>query len=630
MSGYRDFQSGLRFLPTLAIAPDGDSIAYVDDANGQFNLVTQALSTGDTRRLTAGTDSTVRRVAWHPGGEWLLFLADDSGDENTQLYRVDAAGGITVQLTDAPDVQYSAALGDPFSPDGRFIAYCGNDRNPADQDVLVHDLSTDEVRRIYTGGGRVHPGHWSPDGSRLTLAEWRTTNSDHLVHLITVDGAEPRSLTPYDDVATYWLGPWLRDGSGFLVLSNVGREFTGLATMDAESGALTWLDTPDWDVEEVALSADGRVLVWNVNVDGFSQLRGRDLVSGVDIRMPELPAGTGTGLTVSGDGRFVVLRLSTATRPWNILLIDLEIGELRWLSNVRPVAADPATFREPTLVRYPAQDGRQIPGYLYRPEGPEPAGVLISIHGGPAWQELPVYMHDGFYQYLLAHGIGVFAPNVRGSLGYGRTYSDLVNRDWGGGDLTDLADAVAYLRAQEWIDPNRIGVMGASYGGFAVLSCLSRLSELNWAAGVDFYGPSNLVTLAKASPPTWRSLVAAVIGDPEADADRLMARSPVTHADRIQAPLMVVQGANDPRVPRQESDQIVERLRSRGVEVRYEVFPDEGHGLLRRDNQARAFADAGEFLIRHLRGRGGSVGQSGHSMDDHPEENDSSSPLLGQ
>lgn len=600
MPAYRDHQSGLRFLPTLVIAPDGGRIAYVDDSSGQFNLVVQEVSTGEVRRLTSYTDSAVRRVAWHPGGAHLLFLADDQGDENTQLYQVSADGSVRLTLTDDPGVQYAAAVGDPFSPDGRFVAYCGNDRDPADQDVLVRDVETGEVRRLYQGGGRVYAGFWAPAGDRLTITEWRTTNSDHLVYVLPLDGGPATLLTPRDGEATYWLGPWLPDGSGFLVMTNVNRQFTGLAVMDPDTGDLTWIDSPEWDVEEVALSADGRILVWNVNIDGFSRLRARDLTTGEDLPVPDLPDGAATGLTVSPDGRWVVLRMSTPARPWNIVRLDLTSGALRWLSDAKPVAADPAYFVEPTLVRYPARDGLRIPGYLYRPARSEPVGVLISIHGGPAWQELPVYMYDGFYQYLAAEGIAVFAPNVRGSLGYGRAYSDLVHRDWGGGDLGDFADAVAYLRSLDWIDPDRIGVMGASYGGFAVLSCLSRLPELNWAAGVDLYGPSNLVTLAKASPPTWRSLVAAMIGDPDTDAEQLLARSPVTHADRIQAPLMVIQGANDPRVPQAESDQIVARLRARGVEVRYEVFPDEGHGFTRRDNQAKAFADAGEFLVKHL------------------------------
>jgi dipeptidyl aminopeptidase/acylaminoacyl peptidase len=600
MPSYRDFQSGLRFLPTLSIAPDGDRIAYVDDSSGQFNLVIQRISAGGTRRLTGYAESAVREVAWHPSGEWVLFLADDKGNENTQLHRVGADGGEPMKLTDSPDVQYALALGDPFSPDGTFVAYCGNDRNPADQDVSVLDTRTGDARRLYAGGGRVFPGHWSPDGSLLSIAEWRTTNSDHLVYVVPAGGGPARLLTPRDGVATYWLGPWLPDGSGFLVLSNAGRQFTGLAVMDAQSGRLSWFDAPDWDVEEVALSADGRVLAWNVNIDGYSRLRARNLSTGEDIAMPDLQGGAATGLTISPDGRIVVLRVSTPTRPWNLTAIDLDTGELRWLSDARPVAADPATFIEPTLIRYPARDGQGVPGYLYRPLRDEPVGMLIMVHGGPAWQERPAYQYDGFYQYLAAHGVGVLAPNVRGSLGYGRAYSDRVNRDWGGGDLLDFADAVAYLHHLDWVDPARIAVMGASYGGFAVLSCLSRLPELNWAAGVDMYGASNLVTLAKAAPPTWRSLVATVIGDPEADAGQLMSRSPVTYADQIRAPLMVLQGANDPRVPKDESDQIVARLGARGVEVQYEVFPDEGHGFTRRDNQAKAYSDAGEFLIKHL------------------------------
>nr|WP_230416043.1 prolyl oligopeptidase family serine peptidase [Micromonospora tarapacensis] len=215
-------------------------------------------------------------------------------------------------------------------------------------------------------------------------------------------------------------------------------------------------------------------------------------------------------------------------------------------------------------------------------------------------QERPVYQYDGFYQFLLSRGLAVFAPNVRGSSGYGRAYQESVYRDWGGVDLDDLADAVRYLREQSWVDRSRVGLFGGSYGGFLVLSCLARLADLGWAAGVSYCAPSNLVTLAEATPPAWRSQVLAVIGDPVADAPRLLDRSPVTHADKIRAPLFVIQGANDPRVPRSESDQIVERLRDRGVRVRYDVYSDEGHGFLKRENQARMRSSAGDFLAAHL------------------------------
>jgi dipeptidyl aminopeptidase/acylaminoacyl peptidase len=600
--GYREFQSNLRFQPTLALSPDGGQVAYVDDAGGQFNLKVQPASGGPARRLTSYVDRAVRWAAWHPDGRSLLFLADAKGDEKTQLYSLDLATETIEALSEIPGVQHVAALGEPFSPDGRLVAYAANDRTPADQDVLIRDMTGGEVRRVRADGRRLYAGHWSPDGTRLSVLDLRT-NNDTVVYIGAADGGSLTRVTPDDEASRYEIGPWLADGSGMVVLSNAGREFTGVGVLAAATGELSWLDTPDWEVEEVVLSADGRVLVWNVNVDGSSQLRARDLGTGEDLPMPSLPMGTVSELTVSGDGRRVALRMSTPIRPWNIATIDLADGELRWLTEAAPSGTDPQTFVEPDLVRYRTGEGHSVPAYLYRPRNTQaPAGVLLSIHGGPEWQERPVYMQDGFYQYLLSHGIGVLAPNVRGSTGYGKAYQKLIYRDWGGVDLRDFADAVAYLRSLDWVDPRRIGVYGGSYGGFSALSCLSRLAELDWAAGVSVCGPSNLVTLAKSSPPTWHSLVLAMFGDLDSNADDLLSRSPVTHADQIRAPLMVIQGANDPRVPQSESDQIVERLRARGVEVRYVVFPDEGHGFTKRENQAKAYTEICDFLVEHLAG----------------------------
>ncbi len=242
-----------------------------------------------------------------------------------------------------------------------------------------------------------------------------------------------------------------------------------------------------------------------------------------------------------------------------------------------------------------------MPAWLYRPSGDGPFPVVLSIHGGPQAQERPVYNYGGLYQYLLANGIGVLAPNVRGSAGYGRAYQRLIMRDWGGDDLRDFEAAAIYLRDLDWVDPDRIAVFGASYGGFATLSCLSRLPEF-WACGVDIVGPANLVTLVRSTVPTWRSSTDELIGDPDTDEEFLMSRSPVSYVDQIRAPLFVIQGANDPRVPQAESDQVVAALRARGVDVRYDVYDDEGHGFTRRANEEKAIGDSAEFLIRHLRG----------------------------
>lgn len=212
-----------------------------------------------------------------------------------------------------------------------------------------------------------------------------------------------------------------------------------------------------------------------------------------------------------------------------------------------------------------------------------------------------MYRYAGLYLYLLAAGVAVLAPNVRGSTGYGAAYQKLIHRDWGGGELGDLEHAALYARALPWVDPARIGVFGASFGGFAALSCLSRLPQY-WAAGVSVVGPSNLITFAGAVPPTWRPLMAAWIGDPQDDAELLAERSPLTYADRITAPLFVIHGAKDPRVARAESDQIVASLRSRAIPVRYDVFEDEGHGFTSRDNEIRAWQSVGDYLVETLGG----------------------------
>jgi dipeptidyl aminopeptidase/acylaminoacyl peptidase len=601
---YRDFLPDRRFptiRPTLAVSPDGHQVAYADEDNGQYNLAVQSIVRGAVTRLTHYRDTTVRRVAWHPRGDTLIYAADAGGTENTQLYQVDRHGGEIVALTDAPEARHELAQGSPVSPDGRMLAYTANDRNVGDQDVLIRDLDTGEVRRVYTGGGRVYAGFWSPDSEHLTITLWRSGNSDHVVWVLPARGGEPRQVTSDEITATYWLGPWIPGTNRFLVASNAGQEFTGLATLDADTGALDWIDTPRWDIDEFTLSADGTTLVWTVNIHGASVLKTRYLTTGEEGTAPTLPLGQAQALSVSSDGTMAAMLLSTPNRCWNVAVADLTTGGVRWLTNAEPVGADRSTFVVPDLIHYPARDGTSIPAYLYRPAHTtgRRVGVVLSIHGGPVYQDRPIYARDGLYQWLLSEGVGILAPNMRGSEGYGKAYRERLDHDWGGVDLDDFADAHHWLRGQDWVDPHRIGLFGQSYGGFGVLSCLSRLPELGWAAGVDVCGMSNLLTLTQGTHASMRSMANDTIGDPDTEPDFLLSRSPVTYADHITAPLMVIQGRNDKRVPIHESDQIVRRLRDRGVEVRYVVFEGEGHNFS-PESATKAYSDAGEFLIAHL------------------------------
>jgi dipeptidyl aminopeptidase/acylaminoacyl peptidase len=592
---YADYAPTIRFWYALAVSPDRTAIAFVADTGGQLNLVVQPLDGSPSRSVTDGTEWSVRQLGWTPDSETLYYAADRDGDEYFQLFRVRRDGTEREQLTDDPKVVHYLGT-DPVSPDGRWLAYTANDREPTDQDVLVRDLVTGEVRRLLDLSGFFDAGPWARDSSALLAHDFRS-NTEVAPLVARLDGTFTRLLEgrPGKHVGA----GWSEDDATVYLTTDLDRDFVGLGRLGVADGLFSMVEAPDWDIEHAAVVADGRLAVWSVNEDGVSRLRARDPVGGTELTGAERALGTVTALSAARDGGCVAVIAATATRPENVGVLDIATGGFRWVTDSVPTAADPASFVEPTLVRFPTHDGREIPAYLYRPAGDGPFGVVLSIHGGPESQERPEYSYNGLYQYLLSRGVGVLAPNVRGSTGYGTAYQKLIHHDWGGDELQDLERAHRYLTGLDWVDRARIGVFGASFGGFAALSCVSRLPSL-WAAGVSIVGPSNLLTFVDSVPPTWRRFVAEWVGDADTEQGFLRERSPITYADDIVAPLFVIQGANDQRVVQAESDQIVERLRSRGIDVRYDVYPDEGHGFAKRSNEMKALSDAAEFLISYL------------------------------
>ncbi|WP_265522762.1 S9 family peptidase [Oerskovia flava] len=617
---FEPFVPQRRFADAVALHPDGGTVAYVSNDAGAYDLVLRPVAGGEPRRLTRFDDRSVRSIAWSPDGNRIAFTADRDGDEQTQVYLVDvdldAAVDVEpatepVRLTPADDRQYQLAA-QPFLPDGSAIVYTGNDRDPSAHDVLVHPLGPDgpaaaPARRIEVEPGMTMLGAVSPDG-RYVLVRVLSTTSDSDVAVVDLQASSPalEILTGHDGVAQHVPGPWLPDGSGFLVRTDRGADFTALASC-ALDGTLTVLHAPEADVESVQATPGG-TFTWVVNEPtGAAPYVLDPTSSGTpsgDPRRVPLPSGVLDEPCLLPDGSALVGLFGTGVRPRELVVVDLATGEVRYLTESRPAAIREGAPVAPELVSYPTHDGRQVPAWLYRPH-PRPGAddarfpVVLSVHGGPESQERAEYNYAGLYQYLLAQGVGVLAPNVRGSTGYGAAYQRLIQRDWGGAELGDLEHAVRYLHGLDWVDPARVGVFGGSFGGFAALSCLSRLPDL-FAVGVSVVGPSNLVTLGRSVPESWRPIIAAWLGDPDDDHDFLMSRSPVTYADQIVAPLYVVQGAKDPRVVQAESDQIVEALRARGVEVRYDVFPDEGHGFTKRANEIRAIGDIAEFLVTRL------------------------------
>ena len=591
-----------RFGGALAFTNDGAHVLFVSNISGQFNLWRVPVEGGWPHQLTSFTDETVRQIAVSPRDGTLVLTADPDGDEFHQIYRLDPAEGWPEQITDAREVQHFVG-GGAFSPDGSKLAYSANARTPTDMEVWVHDLETGDVRPVFGEGMYAVTFDWSPDGTKLLAVDFRN-NSDASIHLIDLETGEAPEVTPHEEDGIYAPGPWAADGSGFYVLSDEGREFRGLAFYDLAAGRLDWVETPDGDVEEVALSADGRVLAWLVNEDGWEVLELRDLESGQDMVAPDIPRGARPHLTgfrpplaLSPDGSHVAVILSGPRRPPEVWVAETDSGSARAVTESRFGLPREDDLLDAELIAYPTFDGREVPAWLYRPQVEGRMPVVLSIHGGPEAQEHPLY--HPLYQYLSSRGIAVLATNIRGSTGYGKSYQRLIQRDWGGGDMKDWDHAVKWLHEQEWVDRGRIGVFGGSYGGFAVLTCVTRLADY-WAAAVDIFGPSNLITFAKAVPPTWRRMMKRFVGDPEEDAELLRERSPLTYIENVKTPLLVIQGATDPRVVKPESDQLVEKLESMGREVEYVVFDDEGHGFTKRQNEVRAIKLSAEWLERHL------------------------------
>jgi dipeptidyl aminopeptidase/acylaminoacyl peptidase len=588
--------AAVRLLGAPKYSPDGTRIAYLANTSGYMNLWVMPDGGGFPRQLTSLSERRVTDFRWSPDGRRIAFTSDFHGDEMHQVFVVDADGGWPRQLTDDPRAQYSIS---DWTPDGKRIVITGNDREPTEMDPQLLDPETGQVERLVTGGMFYSAGV-SPDGRRLALLEF-ISNTDQNVHVLDLETRERRLATPHEGEAVFLPADWARDGSGLYLLTNHGREYSGLAFYSLARNSWSFAHAPKNDVEGFTLARGGRTTLASVNVGGASVLQAFALGENREIPVPTLPAGVVTNMSLHPTERRAVIAFSRATEATNIYEVDLAAQSVRALEQSMLGGVRPQELAEPVLVSYPSFD-RDIPAWLFRPAGDGPFPVVLSIHGGPEDQERPTYAYHGLYQFLLSRGVGVLAPNIRGSRGYGVSYQKLIHRDWGGGELEDIRHAALFLRELEWVDAKRIALFGGSFGGFAALSAASRLPDL-WALAVDVVGPSNLITFVDSVPPHWKRMLKDWVGDPVADREMLIERSPITYVDAIKVPLLVIQGATDPRVVKAESDQMVERLRALGREVDYWVDEESGHGPSSRKAAVRWWKMAGEYLVDRLTAR---------------------------
>ena len=590
-----------------------DAIAYTSNLTGEFNLWRQAIGPrgerGFARPLTAFRDRAVRAFVPSPDGRTIYFTADEDGDEQFQIYRLSTDGGDPEPLTSDRTVRHELGRGALHVNSGRLL-YVDNARTPGDMDVVVHDLRRGTVARPLEKGHLWTSPRWDPGGRRFLALEVRLPIDVHsFVH--DLDHGTTTEILPHEAEDGVVAQDWTPDGRGLLVLSNVEGEFLRLERVDLAKGSRKVLLAGPHDVEASRVALGSGAILAVVNEDGYSSLqlkRGGDRFR----RIQSLPSGctleglVGQNVDLDADGRRALVTWHTGTRPAEIVVVPVPTGRTHILTESMVGGVPGGPLAPPRLVRFRSFDGREISAFYYvpapRPRRPAPA--VLCIHGGPAGQDRPAWLYSGLYAYLVAWGIRVLAPNFRGSTGYGKTFELSIYHDWGGNELRDLRTAAEWLRAQRGVDARRLGVFGMSFGGFATLSCLSRLPEY-WKVGVDVCGPANLVTFVKSVPPFWARWMDRWVGDPLTEAKFLRDRSPISYIDQVQADVLIVQGAKDPRVNVAESDQMVDELRSRGRRVEYLVFPDEGHGFTKTANLLRAYGTVARFLTDHLVGATG-------------------------
>jgi dipeptidyl aminopeptidase/acylaminoacyl peptidase len=578
----------------LALSPDGRTLAVVSDQGaGTYEAWTLPATGGSAQRAVTVPEHAVRSLCWSASGE-LLAAADRGGTELHQLYVRHPDGPVAAVSVDPAGKVQRLLSWNAASPDGRRVAFSSNARAATDMDIVVADLDTGSERQLVTGAAWHVAGGWSPDGAHLLVMRV-LDNTNQELHIVDPRTGEARDIAQHEDDVQHIPAGWLGDGR-VLEITDQDSEHLWLAALDPKDGRRDTVDHPKWDVELAVSSADGRVQIWSVNEDGYSRLRWRKEAGKVQERDLR---GVCEDLVLSADGTRAAFARISATEPWQVWTLDIATGEAR-VALTSTFGVPSAELVEPELLRIPAADG-DIPCFVYRPRGARgPVPAVLYPHGGPEGQSRPAFAAHLTHLAAIVHrGMALVVPNIHGSTGYGRAWQVAIHKDWGGIDLRDLRAVSDWMTKQRDFDQKRLAVYGGSYGGFATLTCVTRIPEL-WRCGVDVFGVANLITMLENAQPNWRRFLARWIGDVERDREMLTQRSPITHIENVRCPMLILQGENDPRVPKEESDQVVERLRALGRRVEYVVYPGEGHGFTKRANAEDAYGRIVDFLTKQL------------------------------
>jgi dipeptidyl aminopeptidase/acylaminoacyl peptidase len=584
-----------------SFSADESQLLFHSNKTGIFNVYTVPVSGGAPKQLTASTKESTYSVSYLPDGPRFVYTYDRGGNENSHLY-VREADGSERDLTPGEKTK-AAFLG--WSHDRKSFFYSTNERDPRFFDIFEMTLPDFKSRLVYRDEAALEFGDISNDKRYIAFQKNGAGTSDSDVYLYDAGTKQLKNITEHKgDVAN---SPSAFDPAAkyLYFLTDAGAEFRYVSRYELATGKTEPVEKAPWDVTYTYFSRTGRYRVTAVNQDARTVIRVDDTKTGKPVRLPKLPDGDITGVNISPSEKLMAFYLNGDRSPSNLHVYDFASGKVTKLTDSLNPQIDQADLVASEVVRFKSFDGMEVPSILYKPHGADAAHrapALLLIHGGPGGQTRTGY--SAIVQYLVNHGYVVMGVNNRGSSGYGKTFYTSDDGKHGREPLWDCVEAKKYLQAQAYVDPQKIGIMGGSYGGYMVLAALAFKPE-EFAVGVDLFGVSNWVRTLQSIPPYWESFRKSLykeIGDPSTQLEFLRETSPLFHADKIRRPLIVLQGANDPRVIKPESDEIVENIKKRNGVVEYVVFDNEGHGFTKKANEIRAYKAILDFLDKHLKG----------------------------
>ena len=581
-----------------SFSPDGETVAFISNMNGIPQIWTIPREGGWPTLITS-LDDPIGSVAWSPSGKWLSFSMAPGGGMNQQIYIIRPDGSKIRLLTDGGNE--TNRLGN-WTSDGRKLMMSSNRRLSTAMDAYLVDMENMELELISTSKGIGSFSDITTDGKYAILNRLESRGSNDLFLIETQTGQE-KIVTEHKGPGTFF-GQFSSSEREIYVGFNKNRNLVAFGkikiTEKGKPGPIEILvEKSDAELESFKLNNDATLaaLIWNVS--GRNELTFFDLQKNQVINNTiSLPSEIVRGIDFSKNGKWLAVELSGATTPRDIWILNTETYQFRQLTYSPHAGVDLKTLIAPRLVHFSAHDGLKLTGWLYHPQSSyEPGPIVLSFHGGPEGQERPRFRSD--YQALLAQGISILAPNVRGSSGFGKKFVNLDNGELRFNGIKDIKSCVEYVISSGIADPQRIGIMGGSYGGYMVMAGLAYYPDLI-SVGANLFGVVNFETFFANTEPWMAAISTIEYGDPVTQKDLLKSLSPIHMVDQVRAPTIVLHGANDTNVPVVEAEQVVENLKKRGVPVEYILFPDEGHGFRKTKNRIHSTTSIVNWFIKYL------------------------------